>query len=519
MIAHRPDAMVTQTDPRVRQAVALAAATVKLRKENSHTRYVDDPVGFITGALKEELWSKQVEVAEAVRDHRHVAVPSSHDTGKSFIASRLAAWWLACHEPGEAFVVSSAPSFAQVRAILWREIHRAHKRGKLPGTVNQTEWWIDGEIVAYGRKPADYDDDAFQGIHSRYVLVILDEACGIPPKLWTAAETIATNENCRILAIGNPDDPLSEFQKKTKSKLWHTIRIDGLQSPNFTDEVISDSLSELLLSKTWVEERREEWGEGSALWQSKVRGVFPLVPEGAVYKGLSPTQQHYGELPPFKVIKAGVDIGGPNDRDHKSAVVIGGVVGRAANHADQIVPEGTLIRFAHFEHSGPGTHAELVFWLKSWEAKLGRRIQYRVDKSQSLGISMLQQEFHDNQQSPAYVLPTDGSGGSVAAGIELVRDRMAQGSSRFTEELLHVPKFHDGRPMNGKSWYERMSNYRLVLVEDPNKPAKLLPLKRDDDTADADRYLHEAVDGLRLPSGPAVSGRTISGKRLAKKAV
>ena len=202
-------------------AVSLAAQALRQRRESGdaggsagrYGRFVDDPVGFVCGPLGEELWSKQREIAEAVREHRHVAVRSAHDTGKSFIASRLAAWWLSVHAPGEAFVVTTAPTFAQVRAILWREIHRAHQRGKLPGRVNQTEWWIDGEIVAYGRKPADYDDHAFQGIHARYVLVILDEACGIPSSLWTAVETLATNEHSRVLAIGNPDSPLSQFKR------------------------------------------------------------------------------------------------------------------------------------------------------------------------------------------------------------------------------------------------------------------------------------------------------------------
>jgi hypothetical protein len=47
-------------------------------------------------------------------------------------AARIAAWWLDVHPPGEAFVVSTAPTFSQVRAILWREIGRAHRKGGLP---------------------------------------------------------------------------------------------------------------------------------------------------------------------------------------------------------------------------------------------------------------------------------------------------------------------------------------------------------------------------------------------------
>lgn len=75
--------------------------------------YADNPAFWVKEVLGEHLWSKQVEIAESVRDNRYTAVHSAHDTGKSFVASRIVAWWLSTHEPGEAFVVSTAPSYAQ----------------------------------------------------------------------------------------------------------------------------------------------------------------------------------------------------------------------------------------------------------------------------------------------------------------------------------------------------------------------------------------------------------------------
>jgi hypothetical protein len=106
--------------------------------------------------------------------------------------------------------------------------------------------------------------------------VILDEACGIPEALWNAAETLITNEASRILAIGNPDDPGSHFARIcAPGSGWHQIRIDGLESSNFTDEEVSEELQALLLSPTWVEERRRSWGEDSPLFIAKVRGEFP----------------------------------------------------------------------------------------------------------------------------------------------------------------------------------------------------------------------------------------------------
>lgn len=238
--------------------------------------HLHDPVGWVHDRLDEHLWSKQTEIAESVHDHRYTAVHSCHDAGKSYVASRIAAWWIDAHPPGEAFVVSTAPTFAQVRAILWREIGRAHRKGELVGRVNQTEWHIGPEIVAFGRKPADTDPAAFQGIHARYVLVIIDEACGVPETLWAAVDALVTNEDCRVLAIGNPDDPVAHFAKVCRpGSGWNVIHIDGLDTPNLSGEPVPDDLRPLLLSKVWVEERRARWGETSPLWTSKVRGLFP----------------------------------------------------------------------------------------------------------------------------------------------------------------------------------------------------------------------------------------------------
>ena len=121
---------------------ALLQARLRRRTADRLAGYTDDPVGFIEEALGHTLWSKQRAIAEAVRNHRHVAVPSCHDSGKSFIAARIAAWWLASRPVGEAFVVTTAPTLTQVRAILWREIARAHRAGRLPGRLNQTEWYM-----------------------------------------------------------------------------------------------------------------------------------------------------------------------------------------------------------------------------------------------------------------------------------------------------------------------------------------------------------------------------------------
>lgn len=283
--------------------------------------YLADPVGFVNNRLGEFVWSKQREIMESVRDHRRTAVQSCHSAGKSFGAARIAAWWIEGHPPGDAFVATSAPTGPQVKAILWKEIGRAHSRGDLVGRTNQTEWWLKPpgskeELVAYGRKPADYDESAFQGIHAPRVLVILDEACGMPKSLFDAADTLISNEYSRMLTIGNPDDPSSEFAEVCKpGSGWNVIKISAFDTPNFTDEEVPDLLREVLVSKLWVEEKKVKWGEDSHMYKAKVLGQFPdTTTDGLIsMKWIREAQDR--DLKPTRPVELGVDVGGGLDKN------------------------------------------------------------------------------------------------------------------------------------------------------------------------------------------------------------
>lgn len=250
-----------------------------------------DPVRWVREQLEEHLWSVQRQILQALQDHRKVAVASCHGIGKSYTAARAGAWWIAGHPPNEAKFVSTAPSGDQVRSILWGELQRAHTRGGLPGHITRgsvPEWIVGGEQVAFGRKPSDFKDPEkartqFQGIHARYLLGILDEAAGIPPWLWDAMETLVTNEASRLLAIGNPTDPTTEFAKKCQpGSGWHVIHVSAFDTPNFTGEAVPEQLRESLVSKLWVEERAKEWGEENPLYIAKVLGQFPETADDVI---------------------------------------------------------------------------------------------------------------------------------------------------------------------------------------------------------------------------------------------
>lgn len=285
-----------------------------------------------------------------MRDNRRTAVKSCHDVGKSAIAARVAAWWISAHEPGESFVVSLAPTAHQVKAILWREINKVHQAGGLPGHCNMTEWYIGNELVAFGRSPKDTDPTAIQGVHAAAVLLIIDEACGVAKALIDAADSLIANDASRALAIGNPDDPATEFAEICKpGSGWNVLRISAFDSPNFTGEAVPDWLRPLLISKTWVEEKRKRWGESSPLYTSKVLGEFPeqsadsLIPLTALNSAVG---RQLPSAPDSDRIELGVDVARFGD-DHTVIVARHGSTARRLhkeNNRDLMFVAGLVVK-------------------------------------------------------------------------------------------------------------------------------------------------------------------------------
>ena len=269
------------TSGSVSPQVAAAVLTQRLRRNQrakGYDLYPTDPHGFITDILGERPWSIQTRIAEAVRDHSYVAVPSCFGSGKDWIAARLAAWWV---RTGGVCVITSN-SFPQIRDIPWKELREAHRKGGLPGKPSagtDLRWEIE-ETGAFciGRKPDDTDPEGLQGIHAARVLVIIDEANGVSAQLWEAVRGLVVNRASRILAIGNPYEPAGPFFEACRLPNWHVIPISVFDTPNFTGEAVDPKAQNALVDPYWLEERRKEGLEGTPWWQAKVLGPVPRHP-------------------------------------------------------------------------------------------------------------------------------------------------------------------------------------------------------------------------------------------------
>ena len=310
--------------------------------------YLTDPIAWAHDKLGASLWSKQRAIAESVVVNRRTAVKSCHGAGKSWTAGMLAAWWIDIHPPGDAIVISTAPTYKQVHAVLWEEIRSAHRKGKLPGVVLQTDEWKIGDVlVGMGRKPADHDPHGFQGIHRRYVLAILDEACGIPDALWTAVEAITTNVDCRILAIGNPDDPVTEFGRVcSPGSGWAVQQISSFDTPNLSGEDVPDRLRPLLPDPGWVEDARKRWGEDSPVYASKVLGEFPEISQDTLIPQRWILDAQARDIAPAGHPRLGVDVARYGSDQTIIAAAYGGHV-RVIESRDKQSTMETTGRVAH----------------------------------------------------------------------------------------------------------------------------------------------------------------------------
>jgi|GEM_PF-2074495 Terminase-like family. len=197
-----------------------------------------------------KLSEKQRDVVLSVRDHCETFVHAANELGKTRIAAMIAVWWFASRTPAR--VITSSSSETQLNSILWSEIRHLIATSAYPLPFRVTSLRVEklkdpriGET-----EPRDFiighvtnEVENFQGHHlpndKPRVLVIFDEASGVPDNFFDAADSWAH----RKLVIGNPLSTTNFFYRLCRGGdvpdpaggaglLRKVIHISGLDSPN-----------------------------------------------------------------------------------------------------------------------------------------------------------------------------------------------------------------------------------------------------------------------------------------------
>jgi phage terminase large subunit len=257
--------------------------------------------------------------------HPRTAVKAAHSSGKTFIAAALVLWWITSNP--EAIAVTTAPTWMQVKRLLWGEIRKLVHYAKIdypkPAAASLS---IGPNRYAIGL--STNEGVRLQGFHGQKVLIVLDEAPGVLPEIYEAIEGIRAGGDVRVLALGNPTIASGPFYDAFTSDRegWNLITISAFDTPNLQrltiesllalpDEELDKNPFPYLTTRRWVKEKHREWGPGHPLWESRVLGNFPAQADDALISLTWLESAKYREGGEDGCFYAGLDVGGPGESE------------------------------------------------------------------------------------------------------------------------------------------------------------------------------------------------------------
>lgn len=193
------------------------------------------------------------------------------------------------------------------------------------------------------------------------------------------------------------------------------------------------------------------------------------VVEGTVYTGFNPELHEWrGEdlmqTRNYTKVIGGLDFGNENESTGHFSAGIVGVVTKA----------GRLVRVAEFKERGPDIAERQQMWMllqeKLWAEPIKKRIIWKADRSQMVGIQMMRKMFK--------VAYSTGGNDSVNEGIKIVAARLQP----------------DGAGLPGSYYLPGLKKFKTEMTTYRRDLKTLKVVKVDDDLVACDRYMHELLE-------------------------
>ena len=234
---------------------------------------VFDPV---TGEQLSGIDPWQLKALKAYdRRERRISIVSGHGVGKSTFLSWITIHHILFRYPQK--TVGTAPSSTQLFDAFAAECKSWIKKlppvleNLLEVTSDRIELKSDpaGSFVSWRTSRAD-QPEALAGVHSEWVLLIADEASGVPDIVFQAAGGSMSGHNAITVLTGNGVRATGLFydtHHKLRSRWW-TLRVNCEESPR--------------VSKDFIEEQKIRYGAKSNPYRVRVLGLFPLTDEDTI---------------------------------------------------------------------------------------------------------------------------------------------------------------------------------------------------------------------------------------------
>lgn len=275
-----------------------------------------NPVQFVRDCFNVEPDAWQIQVLEMFGDQnekkRRISMQACVGPGKSAVLAWCALNFLVCyadigHHPKGAVV---AVTHDNLKDNLWPEISKwmqTNSQSKYPFISKHFEWtkerifckehpetWFLSARSYSKSANADEQGRTLSGLHSKYVLAMVDESGEVPVAVAKAAEQAMSEVHCsfaRILQAGNPTSHSGMLYAAANelSDLWEVVRITGdPDDPKRSPRIDID----------WARTQIETYGRDNPWVMSSILGLFPpsslnnLISLDIIQKAMS---MHYTE--------------------------------------------------------------------------------------------------------------------------------------------------------------------------------------------------------------------------------
>jgi len=243
-------------------------------------RWKRDPVTFVreTFGVEPDAW--QADVLATFPTHQRLAMKAAKGCGKTTVE----AWCLLnflCTRP-HANIAATSVSGDNLRDGLWKECAKWLQRSpflsaafewqkeRIVSRTHPATWWAAARQWA---KSADAQQqaDVLAGLHSDYVLFLIDEAGSIPQAVAVTAEAaLASGLETKLVIAGNPtslDGPLYRACV-TDRHLWHVVTVTG--DPE-------DPKRSPRIDLEWARQQIQAYSRESPWVRCNVLGEFPAA--------------------------------------------------------------------------------------------------------------------------------------------------------------------------------------------------------------------------------------------------
>jgi hypothetical protein len=226
--------------------------------------FVEDLLG-----VTPQDWQREVMSAVA-KGQRRCSIRSGHGVGKSSCASWLMIWFLLTRYPVK--IVVTAPTASQLFDALFAECKRWIK--ELPTPIKSL-LEMKSDRIELGSSPTEAfisartsrseSPESLAGVHADHVLLVVDEASGVPESVFEAAYGSMSGKDATTILLGNPTRSSGYFYE-THTRLrdsWWTKQVSCLDSP--------------LVSPDFIQEMELKYGSESNAMKVRVYGEFPTA--------------------------------------------------------------------------------------------------------------------------------------------------------------------------------------------------------------------------------------------------